>query len=385
MRTICVVTTSRADYGLLRWLLRDLSDDPGIRLQVVVTGSHLSRHHGLTVSEIEADGFPIDGRIETTPAEDGASDVAMATGMGMARFAECFRRLQPDILVGLGDRYELFAAVSAAMLSNIPIAHLHGGESTEGLVDEAIRHAVTKMSHLHFVAAEPFARRVVQMGEDPSRVFTVGAFGLDALERIALLDREGLDRELSLPTGAALIAVTFHPITLQRGGAEIQMAELEAALHATEGAHVVWTLPNADAENGVIRRRIEAFRAAHPDRCGVFESLGQLRYLSLLRHARAVVGNSSSGIIEAPSLGVPTLDIGDRQKGRPRAASVVSCPPDRDLIAAFLAQALASPRKGDIVNPYGGPGASRKTCRILAEFPLEGLLHKSFHAGALDR
>jgi UDP-hydrolysing UDP-N-acetyl-D-glucosamine 2-epimerase len=217
------------------------------------------------------------------------------------------------------------------------------------------------------------------MGEDPSRIFTVGAFGLDALERIRLLDRPELDRALSLPPDADLVAVTFHPTTLEPGSAQAQMAELEAALHEIEDSHIVWTLPNADAENDVIRRRIESFRAGHSDRCSVFESLGQLRYLSLLSHAKAVVGNSSSGIIEAPSLGVRTIDIGDRQRGRPRASSVASCPDERGQISRFLSDALSARERIRVENPYGGPGAARKTSAVLSRHPLEGILKKSFH------
>ncbi len=379
MRTISVVTTSRADYGLLRWLLRDLAADPRVRLRILATGSHLAAVHGATIREIEADGLEVHDRIEMAPASDSPSAIAKATGLGTVLFAESFRRDRPDLLVGLGDRYELLSAVTAAMLSNIPIAHLHGGESTEGAVDEAIRHAVTKMSHLHLVAAEAFADRVARMGEHPDHIFTVGAFGLDALERVRLLDRTELDTELGLPPGATLVVATFHPATLDPGAAADQAAALVSALESIEGIHVVWTLPNTDAGGEPIRQAIASFRAAHPDRCSVFASLGQTRYLSLLRHARAVVGNSSSGILEAPLLGVRTLDIGDRQKGRPCAGSVLRCLPERNAIERGLRAILVAGRAEGTINPYGGPGASARAHRILVEHPLEGILRKSFH------
>lgn len=383
MRRICVVTTSRADYGLLRWLLADLEREPEVELRLVATGSHLSRLHGATVSEIEADGRPIHDRIEMSPAVDSPSAVGKAVGLGTILFSECFRRLRPDLVVVLGDRYELLSAATAAMFQNIPIAHLHGGEATEGLVDDAIRHAVTKMAHLHFASARVFADRIARMGEDPSRVFVVGAFGLDALERIRLLDRDGLDHALGTPHGAGLLAVTFHPLTLEPRGVEEQLAALETALDAAleddARLHLVWTLPNADAGNASIRRRVEAFRDARPGRVSVFESLGQTRYLSLLRHCRAVVGNSSSGLIEAPSFGAWTIDVGDRQKGRPRADSVVSCPADAGAVGAALRDVLGRRERAMCANPYGEPGAARRTARILAEHPLDGILRKGFH------
>jgi len=383
MRTLCVVTTSRADYGLLRWLLEDLRAEPGVKLQLVVTGSHLSPAHGMTVDAILADGFEIDDRIEMMLSADTPAAVAKATGLGVMLFAESFRRLRPDLVVGLGDRYELFAAASAAMLSNIPIAHLHGGESTEGAVDESIRHCLTKMSHIHLVAAEAFRDRVLQMGEDPEHVHVVGAFGVDAIERLPVLDRAAVYRELDLELGRPVVLVTLHPTTLDPGSIDAQMDALESALAPMPDLQVVWTLPNADAEGIRLRSRIEAFARNSGGRVRCPNNLGMLRYLSLARQVDAVMGNSSSGLIEVPSLGVPTINIGDRQKGRPLAESVISCGFDPGEICSALDTAMSRSfrsRLGAVRNPYGGPGAARKSAALLAKYPLGGILRKSFHA-----
>jgi len=381
-RTICVVTTSRADYGLLYWLMREIADDPGLRLQVVATGMHLSPEFGLTVREIERDGFTPDDTIEMLLSADTPSAVAKAVGLGVISFADSLRRLKPDILVGLGDRFELFAAVTAAMIARIPVAHLHGGESTEGAIDESIRHSITKMSHLHFTAAEPYRKRVIQLGEHPERVFTVGAFGLDNIARLPLLGREEIERALGFSFLPRNALVTFHPVTLEKETSEAQCGELMAALEDTGGLGIIWTRPNADTEGRIINRLIDEFVARHPQRSAAFTSLGTRHYLSVLKHVDCVIGNSSSGLIEAPSLRTATINIGDRQRGRLRAASVVDCRPEREDIRAAI-EKIRAPAFRELVsaadNPYGTAGAAVRTWEVLRTYPLQGILKKSFH------
>ncbi|MEO6407817.1 MAG: UDP-N-acetylglucosamine 2-epimerase, partial [Burkholderiaceae bacterium] len=335
----------------------------------------------LTYLEIEADGYGIDARVEMLLSSDSATGVAKAMGLGMIGFADALDRLRPDIVLLLGDRFEILAAASAALVLSLPIAHLHGGETTEGAFDEAIRHSVTKMSHLHFVAAEPYRRRVVQLGEDPARVFLVGGLGVDAIERLDLLGRAALEYALGFALGPRSLLITFHPATLDPNGSHRQMEELLAALDALSEIHLVFTLPNADTGSRELAHMVEAFVASHPA-ARAYPSLGPLRYLSCMKHVDGVVGNSSSGLAEAPSFHVGTVNIGDRQRGRLRADSVIDCEPERVAIGAALARlyepgfraTLASVR-----NPYGDGGASARIVDVLRRHPLDGLLKKSFH------
>lgn len=381
MRRICVVTGTRAEYGLLRGVLRGLRDAGDVELQLVVTGMHLSPEFGSTFREIEADGFTIAARIEMLLSADTATGVSKAMGLGMIGFADAFERLSPDIIVVLGDRFEIFAAAAAALVAGIPIAHLHGGEATEGAFDEAIRHAVTKMAHLHFVAAEAYRRRVVQLGEDPARVFLVGGLGVDAIAELNLLDRPALEASLGFEFGERNLLVTFHPPTLDGDAAAAQMAELLAALTDRADTRLIFTMPNADTGGRGLAAQVDAYVAAHPD-ARAYSSLGQLRYLSCLQFVDGVVGNSSSGLAEAPSFGIGTVDIGDRQRGRLRATSVISCLPERDAIRAAVDR-LYDPgfRSGlaDIGNPYGTGGAAAKIVEMLRTHALNGLLKKHFH------
>ena len=382
MRTLCVVTTSRADYGLLRALMEGIAAEPGLRLQLIATGAHLSPEFGMTVREIEGDGFQVDGKVEILLSADSPGAIGKSVGLGLISFSDAFQRLKPDLLVGLGDRFELFAAVGAALFAGIPIAHLHGGEVTEGAVDDALRHAITKMSHLHFTAAEPYARRVVQLGEDPARVFTVGAFALDALERLPRMDRGALESSLGFRFRSRNLLITFHPPTLSPGAAEAQLEELLAALDLFPGLGLVFTHPNADPEGRALSRRIQAFVDARPERAIASFNLGQTRYLSLMREVDAVVGNSSSGILEAPSTGTPTVNIGDRQRGRLRAPSVVDCEPTREAIGAALQRVLDPGFRiglGGMQSPFGTPGAAARTLAVLRDHPLDGLTRKRWH------
>ena len=377
---ICVVTGSRAEYGLLYWVLHDLRADPAVELQLVVTGAHLSPGHGMTVREIEADGFCVDRRVEMLLASDTAGAIAKSTALGLIGLSEALQSLAPDVVVLLGDRYEMLAASTACLLHKIPLAHIAGGDVTEGAFDESIRHAITKMAHLHLVTNEDAARRVRQMGEDPARVHVVGSPGLDHLRRRPLLERGALESSLGAPLGARNLLVTFHPVTLSADDGREQFEEMLAALAATDPDTSIWfTRPNADTGGRALSARLEEFAAQQPDRMHVHTSLGQVRYLSLMAQVNAVVGNSSSGLYEAPSLKVPTVDVGPRQRGRLAAASVLHCEANRVDIARALAQALALDCR-EVRNPYGdGRSAERIVAALRALPPAAALLQKTFH------
>ncbi len=381
-RKICVVTGSRAEYGLLYWLLKDIQTDSELELQLVVTGMHLSPEFGLTWQQIAADGFVIHRKVEMLLSSDTPVAIAKATGLGLIGFADALNDLQPDILVVLGDRFEIFAAAQAAMHLRIPIAHIHGGELSEGAIDDAIRHAISKMAHLHFTAAEAYRQRLIQLGEQPERVFNVGAPGMDNVYKLPLLDRVALEQAIDFKLGERNLLVTFHPVTLENATAAEQFTELLRALDDFPDAHIIFTHANADAEGRVIARMIENYRARYPQRVTSFVSMGSLRYLSALRHVDAVVGNSSSGLLEAPACKTATLNIGDRQRGRLCAASVLHC----EAEAGEIRQALQRIWSGELKpllaaqeNPYGHGGASSGIKQILKSAGLDGLLKKRFH------
>lgn len=338
-RRICVVTGSRAEYGLLFWLLHEIQDDPDLELQLVVTGMHLAAQHGETWRVIEADGFGISAKVDMLLADD--SDVAMtkSVGLGTIGMADAFASLDPDVIVVLGDRFEILSAAQSAMLGRYPLAHIHGGELTEGAIDDSIRHAITKMAHLHFVTAEPYRQRLLQMGEAPNRVHMVGAPGLDNISRLSLLDRDNTEDALNIAAGETFFLVTYHPATLGSMTPAAAVAELIAALESDRNRRIVVTGVNADPGHSAVGQAFHAFAAANPGRVSVHASLGQLLYLSAMRHCSAVIGNSSSGVIEAPAMGVPTVNIGDRQKGRLRTPSIIDCQEHRDAIIESIARA----------------------------------------------
>jgi GDP/UDP-N,N'-diacetylbacillosamine 2-epimerase (hydrolysing) len=381
-RKVCVITGTRADYGLLYWLIKALQTDSAVELQLIVTGMHLSPEFGLTWRQIAADGFSIDRKIEMLMSSDTGAGVAKAMGVGLIGFADAYESLAPDIVVILGDRFEMLAAASAAAVARLPIAHIHGGESTEGAVDEGMRHAITKFSHLHFTAADAYRRRVIQLGESPDRVFNVGAPGIDNIRRLSLMDRNALTESLEIRWRERNLLITFHPATLEEGDPTAQMQSLLDALDDWPELGLIFTMPNADAGGRALIRQIEDYVAVCSDRARCFTSLGQLRYLSVMAQVNGVVGNSSSGLIEAPSMKVGTVNIGDRQRGRERAASVIDCGPTRQAIDQALAR-LFSPdfqrMLADVANPYGDGGASDSMARILRDHPLNGLIRKSFH------
>ncbi len=377
-RRICVVSGGRADYGLLYWPMKEIARSPCFELQVVATGMHLAPEFGATAAMIEADGFRIDARVEMLLASDTAVGVAKSIGLGVIGFADALQRLAPDLLLLLGDRFEILAAAQAALVARLPVAHLCGGDVTEGAFDEAIRHAVSKMAQLHFATNEASARRLRQLGEDPARVFCVGSPGIDYILRLAPMSREEVERETGLDLGHPLLLVTFHPPTLGGAPATAALEELLAALAGLgAGTSLALTLPNADTEGRAMAHRLEAFVASHGN-AKLFPALGSRLYLSLLRHADAIVGNSSSGLYEAPSLGTPTVDIGDRQQGRLKAASVLSCRAERGAIAAAIAAALARGKR-PTANPYGDGDSARRIVEILAMIDdFRGLTRKRF-------
>lgn len=380
-RKICVVTGTRAEYGLLRWVMQGIKDSDLLDLQLIVTGTHLSPEFGFTAHEIEADGFRIDRRVEMLLSSDTPVGVTKSTGLAIVSFADALAELQPDLLLVLGDRFEIFAAATSAMIARIPIAHLHGGESTEGAIDESIRHSVTKMSHLHFVAAEEYRQRVLQLGENPEHVFQVGGLGIDNILRLNLLSRSELEESLDFRLAERNLLITFHPVTLERGTSTHQINELLTALGALTNTGLIFTMPNADADGRTIIQRINDFCASNPH-ARAYISLGQLRYISCIKHVDGVIGNSSSGLIEVPSFHKPTINIGDRQRGRIRAPSVIDCPADSISITkaidhlytpAFLAS-LPS-----VQNPYGNGGASAAIVKTLERTTsFDSLLKKQF-------
>lgn len=381
-RRICFVTGTRAEYGLLRGVIAGVRDAADCKLQIVATGAHLSPEFGLTYREIEADGHVIDERVEILLSSDTPVGVSKAIGLGMIGFADSFARLRPDLIVLLGDRFEILAAASAALVAGIPIAHIHGGETTEGAFDESIRHSVTKMSHLHFVAAAKYRDRVIQLGEAPDRVFLVGGLGIDAIERLDLLDRTGLEEALGFQLGKRNLLVTFHPPTLEAREAGVQMrALLDALASLGPDTHLIFTLPNADTGSRELRAMVEVFVASHTNACA-FTSLGQFRYLSCMRHMDGVVGNSSSGIIEAPSFDIGTVNIGDRQSGRLKAKSVIDCAPDRKSIQRALARLFSEAFRASLAKAgglYGNGGAGNAIVAELRRHRLDGLLKKKFY------
>lgn len=380
-RRICIVTATRAEYGLLAPLLREIRTRDDLQSQLVVTGTHLSTAYGMTVEAIEADGHEITRRVDILAPGDDAGAAARTMAATVEKMTAVFEELKPDILVLLGDRYETLGAASAALLAGTPIAHIHGGELTEGAFDDSIRHAVTKLAHLHFAAAEPYRQRIIQMGERPDRVFTVGAPALDNMRDLEVLERNVLEADLGRRLPAPLLLATYHPAT--RGDIEpsVGVSALTGALGRFPNASVVFTGVNSDPGHSSVEDGIRAFVAAHQRRVSLHASLGQQRYLSLMKLADVVVGNSSSGLIEAPALGTPTVNMGDRQQGRLRAPSVLDCAETEDAVAGAISEALArGPSTGiEDDNPLGDGFAARRMADVLSSANLDDLTAKSFH------
>ena len=381
-RKICIVTGTRAEYGLLRWLIDLIQNDDEILLQLVVTGMHLSPEFGLTYKQIEEDGYPIARKVETLLSSDSSVGVSKAVGLGIISFSEVFHELNPDVLIVLGDRFEIFAAVSAAMFKPIVIAHIHGGESTTGAFDESIRHSITKMSHIHFTATEVYRIRIIQLGEHPDRVYNTGSPAMDNISKLKLLSKKAFEKAIDFSLSDKTALITFHPTTLDYGLAEIQIRELLMALDSFKDLKIIFTYPNADSEGRIIKEIILKYVDENLFKSVAFASLGQLKYLSALQFVDLIIGNSSSGIIEAPSFKIPTVNIGDRQNGRIKASSIINTPAKKGEIIKAINLALSESfqtRLKDVKNPYGKTGSSKGIYKILKQIEIKSLLKKEFY------
>lgn len=365
---VCIITGTRAEYGLLKPLIEKTYQSEVLELQLVVTGMHLSPEFGLTYKEIEDDGYPITSKIEMLLSSDTSVGITKSMGVALLGFADYFDKHKPDLVVILGDRYEMLMAASAAMVAKIPIAHIHGGELTEGIIDEAIRHSITKMSHIHFTSTEEYRNRVIQLGEQPQSVFNVGALGIENIKNMKLLEREELEKHLDFHFTSKTIMVTYHPVTLENISSKKQFEDILEVIHKHKDLSVIFTKANADMDGRIINQMMVDFVNAHKGRCAVYTSLGQLRYLSALQFCKAVVGNSSSGIIEVPSFGIPTVNIGDRQRRRLFAESVIHCRNDKNEIESALLKALSeefSIKAVQVRNPYEGEHTSENMMSII--------------------
>jgi UDP-hydrolysing UDP-N-acetyl-D-glucosamine 2-epimerase len=380
-RRICVFTGTRADFGLLRPLIHDIMQDAMLELQLIVTGSHLAPEFGMSCREIEQAGIPIARKIEILDASDTAVGVSRASGLGMIGFGQALDELRPDIVVVLGDRFETLAAAFSALVLGIPVAHLHGGEITEGAIDDSLRHAITKIAALHFVAAEPYRDRVIQMGENPDRVFLVGGLGIDAMLRLPLLDQQEIERRLEFKIDAHTLIATVHPATAGIADPGLECDEMLAALQVRPDVRVIFTLANADTGGRGINERVKAFVARNADRSIWVASLGSQLYFSCLKNVKGVIGNSSSGLLEAPSFGIGTINIGARQKGRLRSNGVIDCAADRRSIGEAITRLFSEEFQNVVasaVNPYGTGGAASKILAVLKTTGLVELRTKSF-------
>lgn len=387
MRSICVVTGSRAEYGLLKNLLVHIQASKKLNLQLVVTGSHISKKYGLTIREIIGDGFPIIGTVDMQLDNDTSIGITRSMGLGLIEFADLFNRLSPDLLVIVGDRYEALVAATAAMIAKIPIAHIHGGELTEGAIDDAARHAITKLSHLHFVAADEYRNRVIQLGEDPSRVYCVGGLGVDNIRGVSLFSREDLEVALGIKLGKTNLLITYHPETLEKISPEEQISELLTALESFKDINLIFTSPNADMGGSKVKIAIDHFIKSNPN-AHLFQSLGQKKYFSCLAYFDAVVGNSSSGLLEAPSFQRATVNIGNRQKGRLMAKNVINCPCNSELIKDAITKSLSSEFRAGlkhVKNPYDHGDSASKIVQVVEDINLTDALLKNFYDLSISR
>ncbi len=383
MKKVCVITGTRAEYGLLRPLIKRIETDQDLELQIIATGMHLSPEFGITYREIEKDGFTIHEKVEILLSSDTSVGISKSMGLAMISFSESLARLQPDILVILGDRYEIFAVASAASVMKIPVAHIHGGETTEGAFDEAFRHSITKMSYYHFTSTEEYRNRVIQLGENPSRVFNVGAIGIENIMMLDLLAKSDLEESIDFDVRGKFALITFHPVTLENSTSKEQFRSLLDALDQFNNLKVIFTKSNSDTDGRIINQMIDDYVRENKDRTIAFTSMGQLKYLSAMSYTDIVIGNSSSGIIEAPSFHVPTVNIGDRQKGRIQADSTVNCKPVTEEIKAAIMKALDPEFKEaikNVSNPYGNGDVSSKIMeRIKPLLDQEVNIKKSFY------
>ena len=381
-KKICVITGTRAEYGLLYWIMKYMKEYKNIDFKLIVTGMHLSKKFGNTHKEIVKDGFAITSKVPIQIIGDSQNDIIKAVSQGITGFSKVFIKLNPDLVVVLGDRYEIFAAVISASFLNIPIAHFHGGESTEGAIDEAIRHSITKMSHLHFVSTLEYKKRVIQLGEDPRNVFLVGSMGIDNIKKLKLLSKKNLEKEINYKFKKKNFLVTFHPVTLENKTSKQYFKNLLKALDKFKEIGIIFTKPNSDSDNNIISKMIDSYVNKNKLRSVSFISLGNKKYLSTMQFVDCIIGNSSSGILEAPSFKIATINIGDRQKGRIMSKSVINCTPEKDSIISSIKKIYSSSFKKRILkskNPYDYGSAALKSFKIINKHNLENLLKKKFY------
>lgn len=388
MKKIAVFTGTRAEYGLLYWIIKALHEANEAELQLWVGGMHLSPEFGYTVNQIEEDGFSVTERLDFLLSSDSPVAISKSMGLAIISAAEAFERNKPDLLVVLGDRFESLAIAQAAMIARVPIAHIHGGETTEGLIDEAIRHSITKMAHLHFTATETYRKRVIQLGEQPNCVFNMGAPGIDSIKKLPLISKENLSAAVGFNLDKPYFVVTYHPVTLEAGGSSASLEYLLEALDEFPEYQTVISYPNADTDGRRLIKILDEYQELHPQRVFLVRSLGQLKYLSVVKHSVAVLGNSSSGLIEAPTFGIPTLNIGNRQKGRLCGETVVNCGESKNDILEAINKILEpefQKKCRNATNPYGTGDSSEKIVQKLLSYPLDNLLQKSFFDLVCDK
>ncbi|MCX5831433.1 MAG: UDP-N-acetylglucosamine 2-epimerase [Deltaproteobacteria bacterium] len=382
MRKICIYTSSRAEYGLLRGVIQEIQATEVLELQILASGMHLSPEFGMTIQEIRADGFEPDETVEILLSSDTPTAICKSMGLAMIGYGEALQRLKPNMIVVLGDRFETFCMAAAALVCRVPLAHIHGGETTEGAIDEAFRHSITKMSHLHFASCEAYRQRIIQMGEAPDRVFNVGALGVENIRCMSLMERSELSESIGFILEKPYFLVTFHPVTLEKNTSEGQFQSLLDTLDSFPEYNVIFTKANADTDGRIINRLIDKYAERQPERCLAAASLGAHRYLSAMKYATAVIGNSSSGIVEAPSYKIPTVNIGDRQKGRIQAASTLNCSPDANAIRQTIDRALSPAFQeslSGISNPYDRTGTCVTIVGLLEKIDILGITKKTFH------
>ena len=380
MRKICIVTGSRAEYGLLYNLLKKIKKDKSVKLQIVATCMHLLPKFGLTYKEIIKDGFKINYKVKMPIPSSSSENITNATGLGMLGFSKAFSKLKPDLLVVLGDRFEILSASFAALSQNIPIAHIHGGESTFGSIDEAIRHSITKMSTFHFAATKKYKKRIVQMGENPKRVFLVGSLGVERIKKTKLFSKSNLEKKIRFKFGKKNILTTFHPETLVDKTRKNAFKCLLQSLKKIKDTTVIFTLPNADTGSDAIIKMIKNFTKLNKKKYKVFKSMGDKLYLSTMKYSDLVLGNSSSGIIEAPSFKIPTINVGDRQQGRVQAKSIINSKLNQSSISKNIKIALSKKIKiNNFKNPYELKNTSEKIFKILKKTKIRNIVKKKFN------
>ncbi len=382
MRNICVYTSTRAEYGLLRNLIKEIAESPELQLQLLVSGTHLVLEQGMTLEEIHRDGFKPDACVDIELTDDSSKGICRSMGIAVSEYGSFFTEYHPDLVVILGDRFEAFCCAAAAQVSRIPVAHIHGGETTLGAIDEAFRHGVTKMAHLHFSCCEAYRRRIIQMGEQPESVYDVGALGVENIRNLKFLDRKNLEESMDFKLDKPFFLITFHPVTLEKNSSKEQFEAILAALDQYPEHKFIFTGSNADTGGQVINTMQNDFKKKHPDQCLVVPSLGYVRYLSAMKLCDAVIGNSSSGILEAPALKVPSINIGDRQKGRIRIKSIIDCDPSKKAILSALKMISKPVFQSNLKNmniPFEKVGTSKNIKKILEKADLKDILKKEFY------